>query len=57
MVALAGQWWLETRTPNKREVAAHLVNLSYNGLRHLDPAPRLLDATPPSAHGSRSPSP
>ncbi|WP_245753450.1 TetR/AcrR family transcriptional regulator [Geodermatophilus ruber] len=44
MVALVGQWWLETRTPGKREVAAHLVNLAYNGLAHLDPAPGLADA-------------
>jgi AcrR family transcriptional regulator len=43
MVALVGQWWLETRTPSKREVAAHLVNLAYNGLAHLDPAPGLVD--------------
>jgi AcrR family transcriptional regulator len=43
MVALVGQWWLETRTPDKREVAAHLVNLAYNGLAHLDPTPGLVD--------------
>jgi AcrR family transcriptional regulator len=42
MVALVGQWWLETRTPDKREVAAHLVNLAYNGLAHLDPTPGLV---------------
>ncbi len=40
-VALVGQWWLETRSPAKREVAAHLVNLAYNGLAHLDPRPVL----------------
>jgi AcrR family transcriptional regulator len=43
MVALVGQWWLETRAPGKREVAAHLVNLAYNGLAHLDPSPGLDD--------------
>jgi AcrR family transcriptional regulator len=43
MVALVGQWWLETRTPDKREVAAHLVNLAYNGLAHLDASPALVD--------------
>jgi AcrR family transcriptional regulator len=43
MVALVGQWWLETRTPDKREVAAHLVNLAYNGLAHLDASPELVD--------------
>ncbi|NEK57757.1 TetR/AcrR family transcriptional regulator [Geodermatophilus sabuli] len=44
MVALVGQRWLETRTPGKREVAAHLVNLAYNGLARLDPAPGLVAA-------------
>ena len=43
MVALVGQWWLDTRSPDKYEVAAHLVNLAYNGLAHLDPAPGLLE--------------
>jgi AcrR family transcriptional regulator len=43
MVALVGQWWLETRSPDKREVAAHLVNLAYNGLAHLDPNPEPVD--------------
>jgi len=43
MVALVGQWWLENRTPDKREVAAHLVNLAYNGLAHLDASPELVD--------------
>ena len=41
MVALVGQWWLDTRSPPKHEVAAHLVNLAYNGLAHLDPHPGL----------------
>ena len=43
MVALVGQWWLDNRSPDKREVAAHLVNLAYNGLAHLDPQPGLVD--------------
>src|SRR3954453_10691274 len=37
MVALTGQWWLEERKPPREEVAAHLVNLGWNGLAHLDP--------------------
>ena len=41
MVALVGQWWLDNRALGKHEVAAHLVNLSYNGLAHLDPSPGL----------------
>jgi AcrR family transcriptional regulator len=42
MVALVGQWWLDSRSPGKHEVAAHLVNLAYNGLSHLDPDPALI---------------
>jgi AcrR family transcriptional regulator len=41
MVASAGQWWLDARKPGLEEMAAHLVNLAWNGLRELDPAPRL----------------
>ena len=41
MVALVGQWWLDTRSPGKRQVAAHLVNLAYNGLAHLEAQPQL----------------
>ena len=41
MVALTGQWWLEVRSPGKDEVAAHLVNLAWNGLSHLEHDPLL----------------
>jgi AcrR family transcriptional regulator len=41
MVALTGQWWLEVRKPSREEVAAHLVNLGWNGLHGLDPKPVL----------------
>ena len=41
MVALTGQWWLEVRKPKRDEVAAHLVNLAWNGLSHLEGKPRL----------------
>jgi AcrR family transcriptional regulator len=41
MVALTGQWWLDARKPKKDEVAAHLVNLAWNGLSHLEPKPQL----------------
>jgi AcrR family transcriptional regulator len=44
MVALAGQWWLDVRQPAKAEVAAHMVNLVWNGLTGLDLVPR---RTPP----------
>jgi AcrR family transcriptional regulator len=41
MVALTGQWWLEARKPKKGEVAAHLVNLAWNGLSNLEGKPAL----------------
>ncbi len=41
MVAMTGQWWLDTRTPDKATVAAHLVNLSWNGLAGLQKDPQL----------------
>ncbi|WP_197318675.1 TetR/AcrR family transcriptional regulator [Saccharomonospora sp. NB11] len=41
MVALTGQWWLDARKPKRDEVAAHLVNLAWNGLSNLEHKPRL----------------
>jgi len=41
MVALTGRWWLEVRKPRKETVAAHLVNLAWNGLSGLEQRPRL----------------
>ena len=41
MVALTGQWWLEVRKPKRDEVAAHLVNLAWNGLSHLEDKPEI----------------
>lgn len=42
MVALTGRWWLEVRKPRKDTVAAHLVNLAWNGLSHLKQKPTLI---------------
>ncbi len=44
MVALTGQWWQDHRKPKRDEVAAHLVNLAWNGLSRLEHKPKL---TPP----------
>jgi AcrR family transcriptional regulator len=44
MVALTGQWWLDSRKPKKADVAAHLVNLAWNGLSGLEARPRLAEA-------------
>lgn len=41
MVALTGQWWVDVRKPKKADVAAHLVNLSWNGLKDLEAKPKL----------------
>jgi AcrR family transcriptional regulator len=41
MVALTGQWWLDSRKFKKADVAAHLVNLAWNGLSGLERKPRL----------------
>jgi AcrR family transcriptional regulator len=41
MVALTGQWWLDARQPEKAVVAAHLVNLAYNGLSNLEGSPTI----------------
>ncbi|WP_221336406.1 TetR/AcrR family transcriptional regulator [Thermocatellispora tengchongensis] len=45
MVALTGQWWLDVRRPKREEVAAHVVNLAWNGLTGLDPYPSLTAAS------------
>ncbi|WP_062462358.1 TetR/AcrR family transcriptional regulator [Demequina soli] len=44
MVALAGQQWAEVREPSKQVVAAHMVNLAWNGLSSLERRPDLPDA-------------
>lgn len=41
MVATTATWWLDERTPSKEVVAAHLVNLCWNGLTNLEADPQL----------------
>jgi AcrR family transcriptional regulator len=41
MVALTGQWWLDSPKMKKADVAAHLVNLAWNGLANLEKKPTL----------------
>lgn len=43
MVSMTAQWWLDVREPSKEVVAAHVVNLCWNGLTNLEAAPRLGD--------------
>ena len=39
MVAMTGQWWLDVGRPSRDAVAAHLVNMAWNGLKDLDKDP------------------
>ncbi len=57
MVALTGQWWLDERRPGRDEVAAHLVNLAWNGLAALKPQPTLRVAGVHPITAARRPSP
>ena len=40
-VTLTAQWWLDAREPKKEVVAAHLVNMMWNGLTNLEVDPQL----------------
>jgi AcrR family transcriptional regulator len=53
MVTFTGQWWLDARKPNLEEVAAHLVNLAWNGLSQLEVRPRLSAAVTQSSRKAR----
>ncbi len=53
MVALTGQWWMDSRKPKKQEVAAHLVNLAWNGLSGLQAKPTLLETKTKKSSRSR----
>lgn len=44
MVALTAQWWLDSPKMKKADVAAHLVNLAWNGLANLEEKPSLASA-------------
>lgn len=48
MVALTGQYWLDARNPKKSEVAAHLVNLAWNGLSGMERKPTLTGHSEPT---------
>ncbi len=45
MVGTTGQWWLDARKPAKDVVAAHLVNLAWNGLSGLEQKPEPITRT------------
>jgi hypothetical protein len=41
MVVLVGEWWQGVGKPDRGVVAAHLVNLAWNGLKDLQTDPTL----------------
>lgn len=41
MVTSTGIWWVDVRKPKRDELAAHLVNLAWNGLSGLEHKPKL----------------
>lgn len=41
MVSMTAQWWLDTRQPAKEVVAAHIVNLCWNGLSGMEAKPKM----------------
>lgn len=49
MVAMTGQWWLGSHRPSKADVAAHVVNLAWNGLSGMERRPHLLAPPAPRA--------
>jgi AcrR family transcriptional regulator len=55
MVSVTGTWWLEERKQKREEVAAHLVNLGWNGLAHLEPKPRPIPRRPGESVPDRLP--
>jgi AcrR family transcriptional regulator len=42
-VAQVGEWWLEVGEPPRDVVAAHIINLMWNGLGAMTPDPQLRD--------------
>lgn len=56
MVAMTSQWWLDEREPEKEVVAAHIVNLCWNGLAGMKRDPILVSVegadVPPENAGS-----
>lgn len=49
MVATPGGWWLDSRRMKKEDVAAHLVNLAWNGLAGMESKPILRTRRKPAA--------
>lgn len=56
MVTSTAQWWLDVREPSKEVVAAHLVNLCWNGLVNLEADPHLVGPHEPTESDKKRPS-
>lgn len=46
MGSQVGLWWLDRRQPDRKVVAAHLVNMAWNGLSSLETRPELTRGRP-----------
>ncbi len=46
MIAHLGLWWLDTRKPAREVVAAHVVNMAWNGLSGLTRSPQPITKMP-----------
>ncbi|WP_075725500.1 TetR/AcrR family transcriptional regulator [Corynebacterium aquilae] len=57
MVSMTAQWWLDTKTPDKEIVAAHIVNLCWNGLAGMDSNPQLKSLEHPLETTTNNPTP
>ena len=53
MVGLVGQWWLDSGKPRRDVVAAHLVNLAWNGLKGLEKKPTLTTKPAPRPRSAK----
>lgn len=55
MVSQTARWWLERRSPDKETVAAHIVNLCWNGLAGMEGSPTLHGpgAVPAASEGAK----
>jgi AcrR family transcriptional regulator len=51
MVAFTGQWWLDARKPKLEQVAAHLIDLAWEGLGGLGPNLKAISAKDPAVTG------
>ncbi|VDG75838.1 TetR family transcriptional regulator [Actinobaculum suis] len=49
-IGQVGQWWVDEKVPDKENLAAHVVNFVWDGLRGLETEPKLRGSTPIPHH-------